>query len=325
MYLLAPMPYHIIYGPKDRKIIEQTTGSPAPYLSPEDYSNSVVAWPSVEYLFSGWGMVPVGAEFLQRFPSLRAIFYGAGSVKHIVTEAMWERGIVLTSAVSINAIPVAEFTLSQILYAMKRGWQHVFALRRNRRFERQPASGAYRSVVGLISLGEIGRRVAQRLQGFDMVVLAYDPFVSQEDAESLGVRLVSLQEIFERADVVSCHAPLLTGTERMIRGEHFQSMKANATFINTARGEIIDEEEMIAALHRRPDLFAILDVTAPEPPLENSPLYQLDNVVLTPHIAGSNDSESRRMGDFMIDEFNRFQRGEPLQGQVTRAMLDRMA
>ncbi len=154
-------------------------------------------------------MVPVDEEFLRRFPALRVIFYGAGSVRNIVTEAFWQRNIVLTSAVSINAIPVAEFSLSQILYCLKRGWQHASAVRKQRRFQRLPSPGSYRSVVGLIGLGEIGRRVAEWLQGFDMIVLAYDPYLSRATAKRLGVELVSLEEIFARSDVVSCHAPLL--------------------------------------------------------------------------------------------------------------------
>ncbi len=101
-------------------------------------------------------------------------------------------------------------------------------------------------------------------------------------------------------------------------------MKPDSSFINTARGEIVDEQGMISVLRLRPDICAVLDVTAPEPPRPNSPLYELENVVLTPHIAGSNDAESRRMGDFMVREFGRFLLGEPLRGQITRAMTERM-
>src|SRR5690606_8819626 len=115
-----------------------------------------------------------------------------------------------------------------------------------------------------------------------------------------------------RSDVVSLHSPWLPETVGMITGDHFRQMKPYASFINTARGAIIREAEMIAVLQDRPDLTALLDVTYPEPPAPGSPLYTLPNVVLTPHIAGSMDMECRRMGRYMVDELQRFLHDEPL-------------
>ena len=104
----------------------------------------------------------------------------------------------------------------------------------------------------------------------------------------------------------------------MITGAHIASMKEGATFINTARGAIVREPEMTAVLAERPDLFAILDVTDPEPPVDGSPLYTLPNVVLTPHIAGSMDGECRRMGRTMVEECRRYLAGEPLRWAIDR-------
>ncbi len=325
LYLLLPTPFEIIYGPEERKAIDKCLGASAAFLSPDAFQSSQTIWHGIEFLFSGWGMVQINDNFLKRFPDLRAIFYGAGSVKSFVTEAFWDRDIVLTSAVTVNAIPVAEFTVSQIIYALKRGWQHAINVRKNRRFERLPVPGAYQSTVGLIALGEIGKRVAKLLRGFDLRVIAVDPFFPRRMADDLGVELVSLEELFTVSDVVSCHAPLLPETERMIRGTHFDSMRKNATFINTARGELIDEKEMVKVLRSRQDLFAVLDVTHPEPPPKDSPLYNLENIVMTPHIAGSHGGETRRMGNFMVQEFDRYLRGEALVGQITREMVNRMA
>ena len=179
--------------------------------------------------------------------------------------------------------------------------------------------------MGLISLGMIGRMVAERLKTFDVNVIAYDPYVSAEDGATLGVERVLLAEVFARADVVSLHTPWLPETVGMITGEHIAAMKPGATFINTARGAVVREPEMIAALQQRPDLYAILDVTYPEPPEPGSALYTLPNVVLTPHIAGSMFEECRRMGQYIIDELKRYLAGEPLRWAVSRERAKIMA
>jgi phosphoglycerate dehydrogenase-like enzyme len=124
---------------------------------------------------------------------------------------------------------------------------------------------------------------------------------------------------------VSLHTPLLPETRGLIGREHFAAMKPGATFINTSRGEIVREADLIETFSRRTDLTAVLDVTSPEPPVEGSPLYTLPNVVLTPHIAGSTGRECRRMGETMIAEFDRWTAGSPLQCQVTQAQAALMA
>jgi phosphoglycerate dehydrogenase-like enzyme len=160
--------------------------------------------------------------------------------------------------------------------------------------------------------------VRERLRPFDLRVIAYDPFLSAAEAQSLGVEKVALDELFQRSDVVSLHTPWLKETEGMIRGEHFRAMRPGTTFINTARGAIVDEPGLIAALGERPDLTAVLDVTWPEPPVAGSPLYSLPNVILTPHIAGSQGNECRRMGRCMLEEYERWSRGEPVRWQISR-------
>ncbi len=134
-----------------------------------------------------------------------------------------------------------------------------------------------------------------------------------------------LEEVFARCDVVSLHAPHLKETEGMITGRHLRSMQPGATFINTSRGAVVREGEMIDALREWPDLCAVLDVTAPEPPAADSPLYDLTNVVLTPHIAGSMHGECRRMGRYMLEELRRYLRGEPLLWRIDRETAARLA
>ncbi len=237
--------------------------------------------------------------------------------------------IPITSAYAANAVPVAEYTLSQILFCLKRGWQHALAIKRAHSYgeppQHLPVPGAYGSTVGIVSLGMIGRMVCRHLQRFDLHVLAYDPFATAQDAAELQVELCSLEDLFRRADLVSLHTPLLPETIGLITGEHLASMKPGACLINTARGAIVREAEMIEVLAQRPDLFALLDVTYPEPPQPGSLLYTLDNVVLTPHIAGSLDGECRRMGRIVVDELRRFVAGEPLQWSVDHAQAAHMA
>ena len=140
--------------------------------------------------------------------------------------------------------------------------------------EKSPVPGGYGSTVGIISLGMIGRMVVERLRSFDLQVLAYDPFVTEEQGAALGVTMCSLDDLFRTSDVVSLHTPWLPETVGMVTGAHLASMKKGATFINTARGAIVREPEMINVLQQRADLYAILDVTYPEPPVPGSPLVQ---------------------------------------------------
>jgi phosphoglycerate dehydrogenase-like enzyme len=167
----------------------------------------------------------------------------------------------------------------------------------------------------------VGRLVRERLRPFDLRVVANDPFVTPEEAHVLGVDLMSLGDLFASSDVVS----LLPETEGMILGSHLASMKRNATLINTSRGAVVREAEMVEVLGERPDLWAVLDVTHPEPPEPDSRLYNRPNVVLTPHIAGSLGNECRRMGRLVVDELRRYVAGEPLKHEITRERAALMA
>lgn len=279
-----------------------------------------------DVLFTGWGCPVFDREFLQAASNLKAVFYGAGSIKHVVTDEFWQRGIRITSAYAANAIPVAEFTLSQILFSLKRGWHYVSHIKKEKKYpEKIDVPGAYHSTVGILSLGMIGRKVAGLLRSFDVDVIAYDPYVSKEEADALNVRLCSLTDLFVQSDVVSIHTPLIKETEGMVTGDHIRSMKKNGTIINTSRGAVLSEPEVIEALSGRPDVYAVLDVTSPEPPLKRSRLYELDNVILTPHIAGSLSKECERMGEYMAEEAKRYIEGKPMKWEITREIASIMA
>jgi len=317
LYILGTGAYDKIYAPQERDEIEALVDIYAPPQTAASIAQDPSLLHEADLVFSGWGMARMDEAFLAAAPRLRAVFYASGSIRGFVTDAAWDRGILVSSAYAANAIPTAEFALAQILFSLKRGWYHALAIRQAGRYpQRVPVPGAYRSTVGLVSLGMIGSLVARLLQSFDVHVLAYTS--GEDKARGLGAERCSLEELFRRADVVSLHTPWLPETEGMITGAHFASMKPDATFINTARGAVVREGEMIEVLRQRPDLFALLDVTHPEPPEPGSPLYTLPNVVLTPHIAGSMDRECERMGRYMVDELKRYLAGEPLQWAISR-------
>lgn len=280
----------------------------------------------VDFIFATWGMPRLDAEFLAAAPRLKGVFYAAGSIKYFATPESYARGIFISSAAEANAIPVAEYTHATILLSLKSFWSFLRQTA-ERKFDREEIRfpGAYKTKVGLLSLGAVGRSVAARFAANEVEILACDPFANAEEAARIGVTLVSLRELFERSDVVSIHAPWLPETEGMITGELVRLMKPSATLINTARGALIREAELCAALQERPDLTAILDVTHPEPPPLDSPLRSLDNVILTPHIAGSLGSEITRMGRWMVDEMHRYLAEQPLKHTVSQEMLARMA
>jgi phosphoglycerate dehydrogenase-like enzyme len=332
LFMLHPLAFPRIYGGDERAEIEGKLDMVGPFIPienwEEDWKPHADLLKDIEVIVSGWGAPHIDEAFLEAAPNLKIMFYGAGSVKGILSDAAWERGVRITSAYAANAIPVAEYSVSQIIFALKRGWQYQRMVKQTRDWtwdQEHVMPGAYKSTVGIISLGMIGRHVCKLLKNYDVNIIAYDPFVDEQQAAELGVELVSLDELFKRSDVVSLHAPWLKETENMITGELLSSLKVNAAFINTARGAIVNQPEMIDVLKKRPDLTAVLDVTWPEPPPAEDELFDLDNVVLTPHIAGSMHNECFRMAAYMSQEIDRYIAGEPLKWEITREQLASLA
>ena len=323
LFVIEPNWFDLIYSPKDRARLRPRVDFPDHAISPGEIQQNLHLLKDVDLLFSGWWGTKLDQALLNAAPRLQAVFFGGGSVRTVVSDEFWRRAIPLSTAAAANAVPVAEFTFAQIILSLKHVWGHARELQTNRRYisyrpEERRVPGAYKSTVGIVSLGLIGRRVREMLRMLDVRVLAFDPYVTGEEAEALGIELVPLDTLFRQSDVVTLHTPLLEETAGMVTGDHIASMKHGATLINTARGEIVRENEMVEILRQRPDLFALLDVTVKEPLPPDSQLFSLTNVFLTPHIAGSMDGECRRMGEYMIDEAERFLNGETLQWEITR-------
>jgi phosphoglycerate dehydrogenase-like enzyme len=326
--LIVASPQYLdrLYSEDAIRAIQRRTQLLAPPMDPRSVAARPDLLAQVEVLFSGWNAPVLDAVLLESAPRLRAVFYAGGSVRYFVSDALWARGVTVCSAFALNGEAVADYTVGAVLFSLKQGFAHASAARRGAFAADLPVPGVHGGTVGLISLGATGRAVARKLAPFGINLVGYDPFVSAAEAEKLGVCLrPRLETVFAGADIVSLHAPLLPTTEGMITGAHLAAMRPGATFINTARGAIVRENEMIDVLRRRPDLTAILDVTDPEPPRVGSPLYSLPNVVLTPHVAGAIDRECRRMGEAMLAEFDRWRAGEPLQHAIRAEQLSTMA
>ncbi len=282
-----------------------------------------------EYLFTTWGMPHFTCEEIRSsLPKLKAVFYAAGSVQGFAKEFL-ACGVRVFSAWGANAVPVAEYTVSQIILANK-GFFSVSDISSPEGYRdaaRRFAAyrGNYGCHVGLIGVGMIGSLVARMLSAYNLRVMVYDPFLSDEAAAALGVERVSLETLFSECEVISNHLANNAATRGMLNHALFSRMKPTAAFINTGRGAQVVEADLARALAEVPTRVALLDVTDPEPPTAESPLYTLPNVILTPHIAGSAGDEVHRMSAYMLDEYRALTNGAPVKYEVTERMLTTMA
>ncbi|MGW0769131.1 hydroxyacid dehydrogenase [Streptomyces sp. NPDC002676] len=281
-----------------------------------------------EIIVSSWGCPPIDEAVLAAAPRLRAVLHAAGSVKHHITDACWERGIQVTSAAWANALPVAEYTVAAILFANKQVLQISSEYRRHhaRRdwHHAHPDMGNYRKTVGIVGASQIGRRVMELLQPYDLELLLHDPYVERDEALSLGARAVQLDELCMLSDVVSVHAPELPSTRHLISRRMLALMPDGATLVNTSRGSLVEQDALVEELVSG-RLSAVLDVTTPEVLPADSPLYELPNVLLTPHVAGSLGNELHRLGAAVADELACYTAGLPFAYPVLPEAIHRTA
>ncbi|MCP2638194.1 hydroxyacid dehydrogenase [Microbacterium sp. HD4P20] len=281
----------------------------------------------IEILITGWGAPILDETALAHWTRLRAVVHSAGSVKRLVTPAVWERGIRVSSAAEVNAVPVAEYTLAAILLSARDVFRSArdYSLTQDLGAARPRGDvGAFGITVGLIGASRIGRRVLELLRPFDIECLLVDPSLTTEEARMLGAELTSLPSLLSRSQVVSVHAPALAETYRMIGRDELALMADGATLINTARGSLVDTEALVAEV-AADRLRAVLDVTDPEPLPPEHALFSLSGATLTPHIAGSIGNELRRLGHHVVSEVERFVTGGQLVGEVTYPDLARIA
>jgi len=278
-----------------------------------------------EVLVTSWGAPALTAQRLAAAPRLRAVFHCAGSVRALVTDEVWRRGLLVTSGADANAVPVAEFTLAMVILAGKKAPFIAAAGGESPALSGSARWGDLsnlRRTVGVVGFSRIGRMVVERLRANleGVTVLVSDPHADAGEVAAAGGELIDLPALLPRVDVLTLHAPALPSTAGMIGRAELALLPDHATLVNTARGALVDHDALAAECGAG-RLFAVLDVTDPEPLPADSPLRSLPTVLLTPHLAGSLGSEVHRLTDRALDDLAAWCAGEPVANRVTAQSL----
>lgn len=316
-----------IYGESRLDLIRAECELDMERITSANLEQKLASLSDVEVIFSCWGMLPLTFEQLEKLPNLKAVFYASGSVAGFARPFL-QRGILIAAGVAANAIPVAEFSLAQILLSCKGVWRNSLACRQGpwKQGEMPIGPGAYGETVALLGIGSISRHLLKLLKPFNLKIIAVSNYLSKVEAKEMGIdRLVDIDTCFREAIVVSNHLADKPANRGIFNKAHFASMREGATFINTGRGAQVDERALIEVLQQRQDLTALLDVQDPEPPTSGSELYTLSNVHMTSHISGSMNDELARMADFVLDDFLAWKSGGKLQHQVDPAAFKQRA
>jgi D-3-phosphoglycerate dehydrogenase len=231
----------------------------------------------------------VTADIIKSAKNLKVIGRAGSGLDNVDQTAATKQGIVVMNAPGGNTITTAEHTMA-LLLSMARQIPQATASMKKGKWEKKKFMGIeiYNKTLGIIGLGNIGSQVAKMAQGMGMYVITYDPFLSEEKARTLGVKVVDLDELLKKSDFITIHTPLTNETKRLINAERIAKMKRGVRLINTARGGIVDEMALYDALKSGKIAAAALDVFEKEPP-EDSPLLRLDNVIATPHLGAATE------------------------------------
>lgn len=241
------------------------------------------------------GLDVIDREALQSADRLKVIArYGVG-VDSVDLAAAAARGIVVTNTPGANSASVAELALAMIL-AMARQIPEAVEATRQGKWPRLSGLSIEGKTIGILGLGNIGRHLVRRLSGFDCYILAYEPQPDHGFVERYGVQLTSLDDLLEKADFVSLHMPLMSETRAIVNRDFLAKMKRGACLVNTARGEIVDEEALYEALQSGHLHAAALDAFVKEPPAPGHPLLALPQVIATPHLGAQTDGATNAMG-----------------------------
>ena len=295
-------------------------------------------WSSVELaarvagydaVITGWGSPKLTDEILNAARDLLLIAHSAGSIKQMLPPAVFGRGIHVTHAAAAIAPAVAEMTLLLILLCLRQVHRLDRNLKAGEPWDAAKRAGMGQELagqrVGVIGAGHTGRMVIGLLAACKVQVWVYDPYLSAARADQLGVqRVANLDELFAACPIVTVHAPPTQETHHMLGAQQLSRLQDGAIFVNTARSQVVDSDALLAEL-RSGRIQAALDVFDQEPLPVDSPFRQLDNVVITPHVAGASRQARIRQGQTIADEIQRFFAGQPLLYEVTEEMLDTMA
>jgi phosphoglycerate dehydrogenase-like enzyme len=327
--LSLPTPIHInwMFAPETWKALTEefdVTVNHEPKQKTPNELREVIG--DYEAVLTGWGSPRFTREILEAAANLQIVAHTAGSPRaifddDIVSEILIPRGITVYTGASSMAHNVAEMTIALMIIAARRIPQNEAAFRAGKRggdlLPEHPrhAPGLLGATVGLVSASMVGRQVMRVLQPFECEILLYDPLTTPEAARQLGARKVELNELFQRSDIVSLHAPNLPATQKMIGPEQLGLLRDGACLINTSRGAVIDHEALLRECQSG-RIVAALDVTEPEPLPSDSPFWNLPNVILTPHIAGKGQFGFRGIGQGALDALRDCFAGRPIAGAV---------
>ncbi len=271
------------------------------------------------------GSDKINRKIIEYSKNLKIIAKHGVGIDNIDLKAATDNNIVVAYAHHANAESVADFTIGLILSIARHVPQAHFSIKRGM-WEGTKFIGTevYGKTIGIIGLGAIGYRVAKRARGFDMRILVYDPYVSYERAKEIPAKLVNFDILLKKSDFITLHVALTDETRGMIGEKEFALMKKTAYFINTARGPIVDETALCKALSEKKIAGAAIDVFSKEPPSADSPLFRLDNVVISPHIAAYTLETICRMDMINAEDIVNFFRGENPRYIANAEVLDRI-
>ena len=299
-------------------VINQAINGPDEQTAIELIKNADIA-------ISSWNCPKMTLPILKNAPELNLLLHAAGSVKGIVSDDLWARGIRVSGAAAALGKGVAETALGLTISSLKNFWNLSNVTRYGGwNAQNDTVREIYDVTVGVIGAGYAGRHYIKLLQNFDVKVLLFDPTLDTNECKMLGAKKAELTELMKNSDVVSVHAPSIPATHHLINAENLATMKDRAILINTARGTIIDESALIDEL-KLGRISACIDVTDPEPPTEFNELRSLPNVILTPHIAGSVNNGKKRIGDLIISELESYFKNGTLNFEVRPENLPNLA
>ncbi len=254
--------------------------------------------------------VKVTKDVLKAAPKLRVIGRAGVGVDNVDLPAATEAGVLVMNTPGGNAISVAEHTLALML-SMARAIPQASLSTKSGKWEKKKFLGneLRGKVLGVVGLGNIGREVVKRARAFEMRIVAHDPYVSPQTARDMDVDLVSLDELYNQSDYLTLHVAHTPETERMMNASAFAKMKNGVRIVNCARGELVDEGDLKAAIEGGKVAGAALDVFLKEPP-EQNPLLTLESIVATPHIAGSTEEAQEIVGIRIVEQMVEYLKSE---------------
>ena len=281
-----------------------------------------------DVLITSWSCAPVGAEVLAAAPRLRLVAHTGATIKPYVDDACFERGVRVTQAGTAMAYAVGEQALALTLALLHRIHRFDHALRSGQPWDSAVEAPPRRELlgcpVGVVGASRTGRSYIGLVRALGAVVTVTDPYLTDSDADELGVRVADLDTVMRSSRVVALHAPVLPETRHMIGARELALLPGGAMLVNVARPELVDSDALLAELAAG-RIDAALDVFDEEPLAVDHPLRTLPNVLLTPHQAGGTVESREWGGRIVVDEVTRFLADEPLEYEITHDQLSRMA